>query len=93
MTKVLVELHLVNARRSHAGTIPPGLKDSVFARYGIERSEFESTLRHYSRNPDAFDALYNTVLDTLNAIESDLRENRYNTRPNNDRNRSGSSSD
>jgi hypothetical protein len=84
MTKVLVELHLANARSNHVGTIPPGLKDSVFARYGIERSEFESTLRHYSRHPDAFDALYNTVIDTLNAIESDLRRPQYSrpqTRP------------
>lgn len=79
LRKVLVELHLANARQSHVGSIPPGLRDSVFARYGVQRSEFEATLRYYSRNPRAFEALYNTVLDTLNSIQSELRRNRYNT--------------
>ncbi len=76
MTKVLVEIHLVNARQDHVGAAPPGLKDSVFARHGVERSDFEATLRHYSRNPQAFNALYNTVLDTLNSIQSELRRSR-----------------
>lgn len=95
MTKVLVELHLANARESHKGTLPPGLRDSVFARYGIQRSDFEAALHHYSRNPDAFDALYNTVLDTLNAIQTELRRSgasTYRNRPEGYRNRSGGAS-
>jgi len=81
MTKVLVELHLANARRSHVGSLPDGLKDSVFARHDVQRSDFEATLRHYTRNPKAFDALYNTVIDTLKAIESRLRQNPYDDAP------------
>lgn len=73
-TQVLIGLHLSEARNAHVGAIPSGLRDSVLARHGVSRRDFETTLHYYSRHPDAFEGLYDTVLDSLNALESDLRQ-------------------
>lgn len=70
---VLVDLHLIAARAQHRETLRPGLRDSVFTHHGVRRNEFEATLEYYTNRPDSFEALYNGVLDTLNAIEGNLR--------------------
>lgn len=92
-SKVLVDLHLVTARTNHHGTRSPGLRDSVFAQHDVRRSEFEATLQYYSERPDAFESLYKGVLDTLNAVESNLRQGprSYQNRPDDPRNRTGES--
>ncbi len=67
-TRVLTELHMASSRQSGDTPTPPGLRDSIFARYNVEPSEFEATLRHYTRRPDRFEAMYQTVIDTLQAL-------------------------
>lgn len=67
-TRVLTELHMASSRHSRDTPTPPGLRDSIFARYNVEPSEFESTLRHYTRRPDRFESMYQTVIDTLQAL-------------------------
>lgn len=88
-SQVLVDLHLVTARTKHHAPRPLGLRDSVFAQHDVHRSEFEATLQYYSERPDAFESLYKGVLDTLNAIESNLRRGprSYQNRPDDPRNR------
>jgi len=67
-TRVLTELHMASTRQSQDVATPPHLRDSIFARYHVEPAEFEATLRHYARRPDRFDAMYQTVIDTLQAL-------------------------
>jgi len=43
-------------------------RDSILARYDVEPSEFEATLRHYTRRPDRLETMYQTVIDTLQAL-------------------------
>lgn len=80
---VLVDLHLAEARARHRDTLRPNLRDSVFAHHGVQRSEVDATIRYYSIRPDSFEALYNGVLDTLSAIEANLRNRdpSYDNRP------------
>jgi hypothetical protein len=72
-TRVIVELHLLSARTAYAPAPAPSARDSVFARYGVDRRAFEETLRYYSRHPAALEPLYASVLDSLNAIAQRAR--------------------
>ena len=67
-TRVLTDLHVASMRRSVDIPTSPHLRDSVFAHHNIRESEFETPLRHYSRRPDRFETLYQTVIDTLQAL-------------------------
>lgn len=68
-TRLLTELHLAGARERADAPYPRGLRDSIFARYGVRRTAFEATLKYYSHRPEAFEALYQPVLDTLMALQ------------------------
>lgn len=72
--RVLVEFHLLDGQRQHTAALPAAIEDTVLARYGVARADFEKTLTYYSTHPKDFSALYNAVLDTLRAIEQDLPE-------------------
>jgi hypothetical protein len=68
-TRLLTELHLAAARRDLDAPYPPDLRDSVLARYGVRKAAFDTTLQYYSRRPEAFKALYQSVIDTLRALQ------------------------
>jgi len=36
----------------------------------VQREAFDATLRYYSRHPEAFGSLYDTVIDTLNSLRN-----------------------
>ncbi|WP_103028821.1 DUF4296 domain-containing protein [Salinibacter altiplanensis] len=79
-TRVLTELHVASSRQSRDVATPPGLRDSIFARYDVKPSEFEAALRHYTRRPNRLEAMYQTVIDTLQALRS---PNRRRSKPQN----------
>lgn len=66
-SQVLTELHLAKVRQSREISSPPDLRDSIFAHYDVDSSAFEATLRYYSRHPKAFQSLYQSIIDTLQA--------------------------
>lgn len=68
-THVLTELHLAKVRQTLDAPTPPGLRDSIFARHEVTPSAFDATLRYYSRRPEAFESVYRTVIDTLQALQ------------------------
>lgn len=68
-THLLMELHLAKARRYVDAPSPRGLRDSIFARYGVQPAAFDTTLRYYSRRPEALKALYQPIIDTLQALQ------------------------
>ena len=71
--RVLTELHMASSRQSRDMSTPLGLRDSIFARYNVDPPEFETTLRHYTRHPAQFEAVYTTVIDTLQALRRPTR--------------------
>ncbi|MFB6248860.1 MAG: DUF4296 domain-containing protein [Salinibacter sp.] len=72
-SRLLMEMHLLSARASREGPLPAGIQDSILRRYGVQPETFDATLRYYSRRPAQFDALYDGVIDTLNAFEQRSR--------------------
>lgn len=73
-TRVLMEMHLMEARSTLEPPLPPGLRDSILARYDLQPEEYEATLEHYSRNPQAFETLYQKVIDSLRSTRNTMRE-------------------
>lgn len=69
-SRVLVDIHLLSARKNRPAALPPGLEDSLFTHHGVQREDFRATLQYYTRRPGAFKSLYNTVVDTLKAIRT-----------------------
>lgn len=66
--RVLADLHMATARANRFTQMPPSITDSVFAHHGVQREDFDATFRYYTRRPDAFASLYDTVIDTLSAL-------------------------
>lgn len=68
-TTMLTELHLAKARTLIEDSVPVDLRDSIFARHGVDSTAFYTTLDYYSRRPKAFEAVYSTVIDTLQSVQ------------------------
>ena len=66
---LLTELHLATIRANMDSTNTSGLRDSIFAHYDVQRSEFDATLRYYTHHPKAFGTLYQSIIDTLQALQ------------------------
>lgn len=69
-TRVLVDLHLTAVRADQFTRLPPAATDSVFAFHDVQPETFDATLRYYSRHPEDFGSLYDTVIDTLNSLRN-----------------------
>lgn len=68
-TTMLTEIHLTKARTIIEDSVPVNLRDSVFARHGVDSTAFYATLDYYSRRPKAFEAVYSSVIDTLQSVQ------------------------
>ena len=73
-SRILVELHVLSARGRQESPVPVQVRDSILHHYGVDSSDFEQTLGYYSRRPEDFASLYNTVIDSLNALRSMLQK-------------------
>lgn len=73
--RVLMEMQLVKARASLEPPLPPGIRDSIFTRYGLQPEDYEATLAYYSRRPQAFETLYQSVIDSLRATRNAIQGN------------------
>lgn len=67
LVDVLVEMHLAEARRQLHGPIPPAMRDSILAHYGLDSTRLQATMDHYSKHPATYKQLYGMVLDSLKA--------------------------
>lgn len=70
LTRVLVEMHLMDARKDMHPPLPVGARDSILARHDLPPKKFEAALEHYTQRPDAFTSLYQSVIDSLRAIQT-----------------------
>ena len=72
--RVLTELQVATVRQSQGSSPPPDLRDSIFAHYDVDSSEFDATLHYYSRHPKPFQSLYQSIIDTLQALQHPGRD-------------------
>lgn len=75
-SEVLVELHILSARHRRGLEPPPGLRDSVFQTHGVDSTDFRRTLQYYSRHPKELETIYDGVIDSLRALETEVRRPR-----------------
>jgi hypothetical protein len=66
MVEVLIELHLTDARADLHYDLAPALRDSIFFKYGLDEQRFLEILDYYADHPEAYAAVYTTVLDRIN---------------------------
>jgi hypothetical protein len=76
---VLVDIHLadgiaVENMSSIKGPVldSASLYGSVFNKYGVNRTMFDSTMSYYSEHPDDFQKIYNKVTAKLKRMEDEL---------------------
>src|SRR5512133_1420231 len=76
---VLVDVHLAdgiaveNMSRSMGQLLDSAsLYGSVFKKYGVTRTMFDSTMSFYSEHPEDFQKIYNKVTAKLKRMEDDL---------------------
>ena len=76
---VLVDVHLADGiaveNMSHAKGLlldSASLYGSVFKKYGVTRTMFDSTMSYYSEHPDDFQKIYNKVTAKLKRMEDEL---------------------
>ncbi len=76
---VLVDIHLADgiavenmSRAKGAKLDSASLYGSVFSKYGITRTIFDSTMSFYSEHPDDFQKVYNKVTAKLKLMENEL---------------------
>ena len=67
MVEVLIELHLTNARLELQYDLPPAIRDSILFKYGLDAQRFAAIMAYYADHPEAYSALYTTMLDRISA--------------------------
>lgn len=72
MIDVLVAFELAHARQTLLTDLTPSDRDAIFAAHGLDRAAYEKAMRFYAEHPEAYVALYDAVLDTLNARRNRL---------------------
>ena len=65
MVEVLIELHLADARLELQYNLAPAVRDSILFKDGLDEQHFRAILDYYADNPEAYSALYTTVLDRI----------------------------
>jgi hypothetical protein len=77
MAPLLIELHLHRARAGFRSDDVPrsavdAARDSILQRYRVTQPELERTLDYYARNPDEYEEVYASVIDSLNVLRTTL---------------------
>ncbi len=67
MVEVLIELHLVNARLELRYDRQPAVRDSILFKYGLDAQRFQDVMAYYADHPEAYSAIYTTMLDRISA--------------------------
>ncbi len=79
MVHVLVDLHLRKARAQitdRQPELPPAdtSRAAVLQHYGLTNERFQKAMDYYTHHPEAFSALYDDVLNRLDAERSGTSE-------------------
>lgn len=79
MVQALMEVHLVRARATYRETeeIPDSiraLQDSALIRRGVSPEDFRTMLDVYAEEPERYQDVYTSVVDSLNSLRVRLSE-------------------
>ncbi|MES3629134.1 MAG: DUF4296 domain-containing protein [Longimonas sp.] len=72
MRTVLVDLHLGEARPNAPAVDARPPPDSLLARHGLSRAQFEAAHAYYAERPSVYRDIYQEVVDSLRAIQGDV---------------------
>jgi len=67
MVEILIELHLAHARAPLNLDPVPALRDSILSKYHLDEQRYREIMDYYAEHPDAYGAIYTTVLDRISA--------------------------
>lgn len=70
MRTLLVDLHIAEARLNTPGLDTRLPRDSILARHGVPAAQFDSAHAYYARHPNAYHAIYESVVDSLRTVRS-----------------------
>ncbi|MEQ8361129.1 MAG: DUF4296 domain-containing protein [Cytophagales bacterium] len=81
MTKILVEIHIAEAKVNQA-KLPMDsalsyykyLESNIYEKYEIDSVQFNSSMHYYAENIRELDKIYETVLDSLNLRSAEKDE-------------------
>ena len=73
MTKILMEIHLLETRVKELGILPQDSAQVVYDHFeklllndlGIEQKQYETSFNYYLDHPKEFEHIYNVVVDSL----------------------------
>ena len=79
MVQALMEVHLLRARAAYRETedIPDSiraLQDSALIRRGVSPEDFQSMLDVYAEEPERYQDVYTSVVDSLNSLRVRLSD-------------------
>lgn len=67
MVEILIELHLAHARAPLSLSPVPALRDSILSTYALDEQQYQAIMDYYAEHPEAYAAIYSTVLDRISA--------------------------
>lgn len=82
MVKVLMEVHLLEARIDQIPVVPNDSTQAVYEHYerlmfdslGISQEQYEASFNYYLNNPKEFEKIYSAVVDSLLQKEKTSQE-------------------
>ena len=74
LVSVIVDLHILEARRELVADTHETLRDSILAAHGMTSDDLYEAIRYYTDRPDEYVSIYNRVIDSLSAEEAELEE-------------------
>ncbi len=81
MVDIIVDIHLTDGlltlnhvRRKLAKKDTSNYYDKIFDQYGYTRADFDTSIYYYSMNIDDYDNIYAEVLNRLNEMETELKQ-------------------
>lgn len=74
LVAVIVDLHVLEARRELIADAHPALRDSILDSHGITHDRLRAAIEYYADRPDEYVSIYNQVIDSLSAEEAVLEE-------------------
>jgi len=90
MVDIIIDMHITDGlltlnkvRRNLAKKDTANYYDQVFESYGYNRADFDTSVYYYSMNINDYDKIYAEVLNKLNEMETELKQENLEKAPKN----------
>jgi hypothetical protein len=81
MVEIIIDMHLTDGlftitkvRKDLAQKDSLNYYNEIFLKYGYTRQDFDTSVYYYSKNINEYDKIYQEVLNRLNEMETELRQ-------------------